>query len=439
MTTKTLYPQTLTQTSETNTSYREFNNLNNLKNKNNTYARTGQIASKSGTHKRPSTITATKFSANLPTGSKINKITVEYEAAYEGNISIGKTSLDLVNVNVAAKNGKSLTKTVTKSSVSFTGNFSIGSVNSNSFGVKLSFPSNTKADVGYVKVKYIRIIIDYKAPNYTITTSKVDGTYTGDNFKVKVNISNVNKTDGDSNVTIQLPSGVSYQGKDSGNGSVTSSGQVLTWKPGLSSKNSNANVILILEITTDGSHTIKVKENATNHTSNLSISTSPRPDYDGGESSSSSGINVNEGTNTPKFRALVGEEIPLTVSLDDATLNIPIEEGTTFSFYLDAPSGMKEHIFHKPYGDDTWANIDINPDCYEAWDRETNALTDPIKVDTIGTFELEIKYWYLIWNEEEQTIDSITATAGTVLINIVPEESSLTTPNMTILQLTPDE
>ena len=204
MTTKTLYPQTLTQTSETNTSYREFNNLNNLKNKNNTYAKTGQIASKSGTHRRPSKITAKKFKAQLPSGSKINSITVEYAAAYEGNVNIGKSSVDLVNVSVAAKNGKALTKTVTQSSVKFTGNFTVGSVNSDNFGVTLDFPANTKSDVGYVKVQYLRIVINYNAPNYTLNATKVDGQYTGDSFRVKATINDAGKTGGSPNVTVTL-------------------------------------------------------------------------------------------------------------------------------------------------------------------------------------------------------------------------------------------
>ena len=120
MTIKTVYPNSVSQSSENNTKFREFNDLNNVKNNSSSYAisksTNSGIASKTGTHNRPSTITAKNFSCNIPTGSKISKITLEYATCYTGNISIAGPTVDLVNVNVKAKTGKALTKTMTKSS-----------------------------------------------------------------------------------------------------------------------------------------------------------------------------------------------------------------------------------------------------------------------------------------------------------------------------------
>lgn len=275
MTKITVYPHSLSQSS--GSSIQSFNNLANLKNSKDTYAKTGQIASKSGTRKTPAAITAKNFKANIPTGSKINSVTVEYAADYEGTITIGKPTINILNITGENKKGKALTKTMTKTSVTWKGNHTIANMNSSDFGVKISFPANTKADVGYVKVKYIRIIIDYTAPNYRVTASKIAGVYTNDEFKIKVNASNVNKTPGTSNVTIQLPSGVSYKSKDSGDGSVTVSGSKLTWKPGLSDKKVNASIILKLNITTNGNHNITFNESTTSHSASLNISTSEKP------------------------------------------------------------------------------------------------------------------------------------------------------------------
>lgn len=288
MTKITVYPHTVSQTSESGTNYSKFNNLSNVKNNNDTYAKTKThtsqgvtygIASKSGTHKRPSAITAKNFKCNIPTGSKINSVTVEYAADYEGNISIGKSTINILNITGDNKSGKALTKTMTKTSVTWNGNHTVANMNSSDFGVKISFPANTKADVGYVKVKYIRIIVDYTAPNFSVSASKVSGTYTEDEFKVKVNVSNVNKTNGSSNVNIQLPSGVTYTGKDSGDGSITQQASTgkLTWTPHLSSSKFNSSIVLKFRITTNGGHNFNITESATGHKANLNISTSAKP------------------------------------------------------------------------------------------------------------------------------------------------------------------
>lgn len=279
MTSKTLYPHTVSQSSETNTNFREFNNLGNIKNSKNTYAKTGQIASKSGTHKRPSSVTAKNFKANIPIGSKINKITVEYAADYEGNISIGKPTLNILKANGKNKKGKALTKTMTKSTISWSGKQSIANINSNNFGVSISFPSNTKSDTGYVKIKYLRIIIDYTIPNYRVTASKVKGNYTNDEFKVKINASNVNKTKGDSTISIQLPAGVNYSGKDSGTGNITNNGSNLVWKPGLNDKILSQSIVIKLKITTDGNHKVVIHESASSHSITYDIVTTQKPDY----------------------------------------------------------------------------------------------------------------------------------------------------------------
>ena len=113
--------------------------------------------------------------------------------------------------------------------------------------MKINFPANTKNSTGYVKVKYVRVIIDYTVPNFAITANKVEGEYINDDFKVQVNISNVNRTNNDPNVTIKLPDNVSYVSKE-GDGNVTVSSSSLVWKPGLSKKSLNKTAVLILSV-----------------------------------------------------------------------------------------------------------------------------------------------------------------------------------------------
>lgn len=445
MTTKTLYPQKITQTSQTNTSYREFNNLSNLKNNKSSYAKTGQIASKTGTHYRPSKLTATKFKAQIPAGSKINSITVQYAADYEGNISIGKSTVDLINVSVAAKNGKALTKTLTQSPIKFTGSFNVNSVNHDNFGVTISFPANTKADVGYVKLQYIRIVIDYTAPNFSLTASKVDGVYTDDEFKVKANISNVGKTSSSPNVTITLPQGVTYIGKDSGEGSVTGSGSSLTWKPSLSTKKLNASIVLKVSINTNGNHNIKFSENVSSHSKTLNINTTTRPNYDDSaaddqDDSKKDSVNIGD---------LYPDAIPITVytsqmfSIDITRNELNSQSGVGIGsnaagIYYASPSPYDL----EPDEFDDMA-LEINPEDSSDWYEDyaeipsldferyshNNIYSQYFKICTHGQYYLAL-FPLNEYAEDETIIYKIT---------VKPSPDTLTRPNLTIFQLGEEE
>ena len=348
ITVKTLYPQRITQSNETGTNYREFNNLNNLKNDANSYARTGQIASKSGTHRRPSTLTCTKFQANIPEGSKINKITLEYEIAYEGNIAIGKPTIDILKITGDNQKGKSLSKTVTKTSVSWTGNHIISNINHEDFGVKISFPENTKADVGYVKIKYIRLKIDYTSPNFTVTSSKLNNGYTGDVFRVKLTVQNKNKTSTSPDVQITLPNGVTYTGNEN-NSKITGSGSNLVWKPGLTSKTTSATTILLLQVTTNGNHNIKFKENITNHSNTLNIKTTTKPDYPP-DDDSGEGIDDDPNLEIYTVNTEPGEDFYLDLSDNQITIPtdvIPTGVLVDLEFHLTCSDvSLQESITH---------------------------------------------------------------------------------------------
>lgn len=274
MTVKTVYPHTISQSSGSN--IQSFNNLANLKNNNDTYAKTGQIASKSGTRKKPASITAKNFKANIPSGSKINKVTVEYAADYEGNITIGKPTINILNIKGDNKNGKALTKTMTKTSVSWSGDHTIANMNSSDFGVKISFPANTKADIGYVKLKYIRIIIDYSTPNFAVSGKHIQGTYEKEEHLVKLTLSNVNKTKQGSNVNIQFPAGLGFIKQESGDGWVAinptnlGSPASMIWNTGIGSK-SSVSVVLRVYPTTHGNHKITLSETGSGHKSSFTF------------------------------------------------------------------------------------------------------------------------------------------------------------------------
>lgn len=275
MASETRYPHDLSQTS--GSPFRKFTNMANVKNNHDTYAISdGDITSKSGSHRRPSTVTASDFRCNIPAGSKITKITVEYVNDYNGDISIAGPTVDLLNVSAKAKKGKALTKTLTRTTLSWTGNFSVSKVNSAKFGVKINYPSNTKSTTGKVKIKYIRVVITYNSPNFSVSATRLSGKYTSTEHTVRIVCNNKGKTDGGTNVTATLPAGVSFVRKDSGSGSVSVKGSNLTWKTGIGSK-SSVNVVIRVRISTNGSHRITFRESATNHTGSVNLTSSAKP------------------------------------------------------------------------------------------------------------------------------------------------------------------
>ena len=336
MTVKTVYPHTLSQSSGSN--IQSFNNLSNLKNANSTYAKTGQIAKKSGTKKKPAAITAKNFKANIPAGCRINKVTVEYAADYEGNVSIGKPTINILNITGDNKKGKALTKSLTRTSVSWSGDHTKSNINSADFGVTISFPANTKDGTGYVKLKYIRIIIDYTVANFRITGKHVQGQYKDEEHLIQLTCSNVNKTKAGTNVNIQLPADLGYIKQESGEGYVTQNPGTpvsLVWHTEIGNK-SSASVVLRVHPTTIGNKNIKLNETGSGHSSNFNMSVIEKPDTPtpGGDEPDNPVID-NNNSGITKFECLkVLKDEEIHISIDTSVFE---ETGiTVFAFPVDA-------------------------------------------------------------------------------------------------------
>ena len=443
MSVKTVYPTSVAQSGEANTSFREFNNLSNVKNSKNTHARSkSAVASKTGTHKKPSSIIANHFKANIPSGSNITKITVEYAADYEGTLSIGKPSIDIMNVSGANKSGKSLTKNMTKSSVSWTGNFNVNDVNNSMFGVKINFPANTSAGTGYVKVQYIRIIINYTAPNYSVTASKISGEYTDDEFLLKVNVSNVNKTNGDSNVTVNLPVGVTCTGKDSGDGSITQSGSVITWKPGLTGKVLTRSILLKLNIVTDGNHNIILHESKSGHSNSININTTAKPNYSGGETEDLDNNQIvdddnSQPNNTTVIQVEVNEEFSMDLTFEEYSghqvkMYACIVDENCFSNSFD--SWMTDYctedilIYSQSQQQWAWRKVTINDTQNQNvspfnYDLSNVMMQNKFKCTTPG------KYVIAVYDYNETTL------LKKVNLSVKPLEEDLSVPVLSILKL----
>ena len=158
-----MYPSKLIQSKEENTGYRQFREMDNLKNSDSTFAQTGEIEPKSGKHKTPSLIQANHFNFNIPHDSKIKRITVEFAHKSTGNIDVSAPTVELIGIGM--KKANPITDDLTKNAVSFDVNLSVFKVNSPNFGVRLKYPANKSENTGNIMIQYLKVIVSYDVSN----------------------------------------------------------------------------------------------------------------------------------------------------------------------------------------------------------------------------------------------------------------------------------
>ena len=439
MSKKTLYPNNLSQSTGNNIT--SFSNLSNLKNNKASYAVSGTIAKKSQTKKRPAAITAKNFKANIPAGSKINKVTVEYAAdIHSGKVSIGKPTIDILNITGSNQKGKALTTTMTKSSASWSGDRTIADINSSNFGVKITFPDNTKDETGTIKLKYIRIIIDYTVPNYNVAVKKVQGKYKNEEHLIQLTLSNVNKTKQGSNVNIQLPSNLGFIYKEGGDGVIIQNSTTsLTWNTYISTKSSVSVVLRVLP-TTSATHNIKWSETGSGHTGSFNlVVTDPPSNYVPPEEEEDEPIITDEEAAPVNANVLYvepNEEFSLDFSFEDesvtsldlyACLISTSSYGNDFSYYSLDSISEKIKVYIRSQHQWIWQYVSLYVGQYVSplvYDLSSSLLQNKFKCEQTGE--------YAIVMCKHSTTDVVRV----VNICVVP---TLTTANFTRLQITGED
>ena len=257
MATKTFYPATVSQNSATWIA--GFTSLNNIKVYNDDYAYS-TVNGKSATKNTPAKITATNFNVSLPTGAKLNKITVQYKqrkTAIDGHYaSLPAPKITLLNTGL-----QTLAGTVPGNTPAVCEKvFAASTVNKNNvignsnFGVVLEYQKNTNEYSSELWVYWVRIIVDYTPTIYGVSNTVTLGEYTGDEYRVRTTLSNVNKTQYTPTVTITAPVGFNFREVISnGGGEFTEiNSRTFTWQPEFKTSISS----LALEISYDTNVTI---------------------------------------------------------------------------------------------------------------------------------------------------------------------------------------
>ena len=280
------YPQTTSQT--TGGKYATFDSLANIKNNaTGKHAVTKLIKSKSSTPNRPSTISATNFKLNLPTGARVTSIKVEYRhdlQAYNSKFpSINAPTISLLGVSGYSKKGVAPNKNLTTRSITFTPkkttDFSTAKLNSKDFGVKINYPTNGNTNSGYLRVSFVRITVNYKSPSYTLGWScnpkqpEQDGT-----ANVSLNVSNKNLNDYTPTLTLTTPAGFTLKNTPTmQNGSTWTkvNNRTYIWKPKFTSKIGSMSLGLSFDVSVTGSlpvsATFEAVESLTGATGSLTV------------------------------------------------------------------------------------------------------------------------------------------------------------------------
>ncbi len=360
MVTITKYANTISQTS--GKPYSSFQNLNNLKNANNTYAKTALIEDKYNTYKRPSTLTLTNFGFNIPTGARINSIKVEYAQQKLAKISgkeikIAAPSVTLVgsgmNSMYAEVLGTKPTATMTKRTSTWNGTLktttniysgnSIGGtvtyplptvqkINSSGFGVKINYDANTSANEGYMQLQYVRIIVDYTPVSYALNVSDV---YNQDHIvdeevTLNLTLNNVITSKYNPTVRIDLPENCVFD-TAWGTGSVTQSDErTLLWNT--DGNFLSTDVRIRLKFLVEGDTSVTFTETLTGVTKTFNLHIFPTP----------TSVEVYEVENVQSIYARADEEfiIPIEISTQilETITSVIVSSDNNMSFDETSPS-----------------------------------------------------------------------------------------------------
>ena len=439
MATITKHPGTITQT--TGGKFRDFKNLNNIKNTTTgSYAvSNGNIRGKSGSPNRPSTLTLKNFGFNLPVGAEPTKVTVNYRHMKTGSgghtLNIPAPTITLVGTgnNTFSKKGSAPTTSMVTHSPSWsTKKITREQVNSSNFGVKIDYPTNTNSYEGTVSISYVRVTVEYKTSSYNVSVKKASGTgYNGDDYTVQLNISNKNLTNYNPTLTLTTPLGFNYDSYN-GDGTITQvNSRTFTWKPGITAKTGTRSVNMVFGTnvtfptgsdTYTGTFTLVESLNST--TANHTATITPKPAKEEEETAPDSTIVDVETKDQYRYNhCIVGEEFDFTFTLTDEEYN-HIFDGITDVLFLN---GSNFQIYMgSTFG---WQDADDVGFAPEAFD-ENHSVTRKLRAKNVLTSTIGMYY-------TTSQLEHITV--ATFTFDVKPVEDDLTITDFSYLQLEQEE
>ena len=441
MATLTKFPGTVSQTTGGN--YRTFSDLNNIKViGSGLYATSSaNIKGKSSSPNRPSTISCTNFNFNLPTGAEVTKVTVHYN--HRKNVSglrVGSPTITLLGVSGKSVKGVAPTTSFKQSSHSFTG-LTRTQVNSSSFGVKIDYPSNTSNTEGTLSIGYVRIIVEYKLPSYTVSVKRASGGYNDEEYAVECSISNKNLTSYNPTLTLSAPAGFSYK-RAEGTGTATMvNNRTVTWNPNLTSKVGTSTIRLVFDVnvtypagTSSYTGVFSLVESLYSTTGTLTATITDRPVTEEEEGSGGSPIITDDDTSPVPIKwdkVLINEEISVDTSITESVFVFAFpctDTGEAVLLEEDTPIPQTTRYYYSSF---------YSKYSYWGWGYEG--------FDSVGFHSTESgKYFIKVYEQTGLSVsDWDNAKNLTPLISYffeaIPNEEDLTTPYFSILEPSEEE
>lgn len=468
------YPQTITQT--TGGKYAVFNSLANLKN-NTTgkHAITKLIKAKSSTPNRPSTVSATNFKLNLPTGARVTSIKVEYRQQLDPYNSkypaINAPTVSLLGVKGYSKKGTAPNKTLTTRTVTFkpskTTDFSVTKLNSADFGVKINYPANTNKNSGYLRLSFIRITVNYKSPAYTVGWSSNPKTPEQDStVSVNLKVSNKNLCDYKPTFTVTIPAGFTVKSLPTNTGTWTKiNNRTYTFKPNFTSKVGSVTAGLVFDVNVSGSlpvsATFEAVESLTGANAGLTLTVVEKSEDTGSDSDTKPDYKIGGDDYLTRIEGIEFQGTNFRILWTDEQKEKYNKHGQTEVVVIDGVSYIKAGYISIMCTSDEDGDLEYYGEelsCYSSsdsvnlWDKpiiphDNFNLTDEWYLQHnygagVVVFKLkfveEVKYFNGSTGQEDTSKkETFYTDIGLVYCNIRPHNP--TTPNMSILTLTEEE
>ena len=412
------------------------------------------IQGKAETPNRPSTISGTNFGFNLPVGAEPTKVIVQYrhqkvagsDWTNKGKeiMNIPAPTISLLGTGKNTFSGKGVAptldmKTSTKT-FSVKGKLTRTQVNSNSFGFKVNYPTNTNKYNGYLRVSYVQITVEYKTSSYKVKVAKVFGKYNKESYSVELSITNKNMTSYNPTLTLTVPIGFSFTKSEVGfngqiiNGTVKQvNPRTITWDPLLGKNIGTASAVLYFDVdvtypsgqsTYSGVFSLVESLNGTSssHTATITdrpqsqpIETAPQEEY----------IETSTSTQHLLQHCTVGEEFEYTFQLTEEeyeqifnSMNNELWlDGANFEIYLGPTLG--------------WHDVDESGFGPEAFD-ENYRITRTLRAKTVET-PSTIDVFYIVYGESSHI------PVCSFDFSVRPLESDLTVADFTYLEPNQEE
>ena len=474
-TTATIYPYDVRQT--TGGHYQPFTKLNSIKQASGYAVSTDYIAIKNGVKHTPSTINA-YFNVNLPANAEVRKVTVEYKhyvtKAPTSRIFAILPAPNLVltsKINSDARTaygefdakGQSPGPVAINQQCTFNltqyKDIPLSFFNNGNLRVVLQYKKNNSKYSGKVHLAYIRVRIEYVTPDFDVTMSKVSGGYNREELSLKATISNYNLTKGDPVVNLQLPLGVSFV-RASGNGTVTQpQNRVLTWTPKVNrAGNVSVEIVVVPNVSYSSSDKVWTDSIAYtmpsfNRSKSLSITVTERPPKEDESKADDEPAPIDEGTETQIEweKVAVNEKISLTgfdedVSRKDKVIHIfPVNINKEIQLLREDTPALLGYVDNNTYRT-IMIDFVMNSDHWGYGEINSKYILKDITFLEKGLYCV-VFYRDLLGEAESNSYEynAQCVNEGTgefykyAYFMVAPQESDLSTPNMSILQPNEEE